>query len=152
PFTAAGLAKVGPDLTHISDKTTREWAIRWIETPTAYRIDTRMPAFYRYREHHNFHVVPGPDGKPVEKTVVQNPTSRDLAQMDVELLAVTAYLFDGQTHDPAQRFDGVRYDRAHEWLEPSRAAAYPEPPAGDAANGKKLFYSVRCFACHLGPD
>lgn len=36
----------GPSLYHIGDKTSREWAYRWILDPSAVRPDTRMPRFF----------------------------------------------------------------------------------------------------------
>jgi cbb3-type cytochrome oxidase cytochrome c subunit/mono/diheme cytochrome c family protein len=131
--TAYGEAKVGPDLTHVKDKTTKAWGIRWIENPTAFKIDTRMPAFYRHRLHDDrWNPVLGPDGKPQDATVVVNPEPRDLVQIDVETLALATFLFDGQPG--------------------SRASTYEDPPAGDVEKGRQIFYSMGCYACHLGPD
>lgn len=136
--TSQGVPKVGPDLKGLRFKTTKDWVARWIESPTAYRIDTRMPAFYRHVLHHGYAPVPGADGKPREETVVLEPTARDLAQIDVEVLALTTYLYDGQ---PLAAEDKARFE-----------ALYAPPPAGDAALGKRWFYSQNCYACHLGPD
>ncbi|HVG95115.1 MAG TPA: c-type cytochrome, partial [Planctomycetota bacterium] len=77
-------------------------------------------------------VLPGPDGKPQDATVVVDPDARDLAQIDVETLALATFLVDGQKK--------------------TRSEKYPEPPAGDAAKGRERFYTVGCYACHLGPD
>ena len=46
-----GRPRVGPDLRHLADKTTREFVEKWVRNPTSYRIDTRMPSFYHYRAH-----------------------------------------------------------------------------------------------------
>lgn len=130
--TASGFPKVGPDLSHLKDKTSKDFVLRWIEAPTAFRIDTRMPAFYKHVVHRDYVPVPGPGGKPLEQTVVLDPTGRDLAQMDVEELALATFLYDGQKG--------------------TRKAQYPEVPAGDPKKGGELFYSMGCYACHLGPD
>lgn len=137
-LNANGSPKVGPDLTKLAWKTSRDWVFRWIEAPTAYRIDTRMPAFYKHVRHQNFVPVPGPDGKPVEEMVVLEPTDKDRAQLDVEVLALATYLHGGQAVTPEEK---AKYD-----------ALYVAPPAGDPALGKKYFYTQNCYACHLGPD
>lgn len=137
-LTSAGTPKVGPDLTRLRYKTHRDWVTRWIEAPTAYRLDTRMPAFYKHVVHENFVPVPGPDGKPREETVILEPTAKDLVQLDVELLALTTYLYDGQ---PLAAEEKAKLEKL-----------YVAPPPGDAARGKKYFYTQNCYACHLGPD
>ncbi|MBL9087282.1 MAG: c-type cytochrome [Planctomycetia bacterium] len=137
-LTSVGVPKVGPDLTKLRWKASLDWVFRWIEAPTAYRIDTRMPAFYKHVKHHNYVPVPGPDGKPIEELVVLEPTEKDRVQLDVEVLALATYLRDGQPTTPEEK---AKYD-----------ALYVAPPAGDPALGKKYFYSLNCYACHLGPD
>lgn len=41
-----GLRKAGPDLTHIGDKVTPEWAFKWVKDPKAFRPTTKMPKFF----------------------------------------------------------------------------------------------------------
>ena len=90
-----------------------------------------MPSFYRWRAHDD-HYAPilGPDGKPVDTPLVVNPTTRDLQQIDVEIRALAVALLDNSD---------------------SRAASYPEIPAGDVKAGAKSFYSIGCYGCHVGP-
>jgi cbb3-type cytochrome oxidase cytochrome c subunit len=38
--------QVGPNLAHISSKVNKEWILKWIKNPHAFRPDTRMPRFY----------------------------------------------------------------------------------------------------------
>jgi len=38
--------KVGPDLTHLVSKTSKEWAYRWISDPRSFRHNTWMPSFF----------------------------------------------------------------------------------------------------------
>jgi cbb3-type cytochrome oxidase cytochrome c subunit len=37
--------KIGPDLTHLGSKTTREWVVAWLDNPKSFRPETRMPRF-----------------------------------------------------------------------------------------------------------
>ena len=43
------LRKPGPDLNGIAEKTTPEWAFRWISEPHNFRSTTRMPSFFYQR-------------------------------------------------------------------------------------------------------
>ena len=38
--------QVGPNLAHLGSKVTRDWTLKWIKNPHAFRPDTRMPRFY----------------------------------------------------------------------------------------------------------
>lgn len=38
--------RVGPELTHLATKTTKEWAYRWIKNPKSFRHNTWMPSFF----------------------------------------------------------------------------------------------------------
>ncbi len=123
--------KLGPDLTYLGDKTTKEWVARWLNSPNSYRIDTKMPSFYRWRAHDDQYApVLGPDGKPQDIPLVVNPEPRDLAQIDVEVRALTAFLIGESA---------------------TRAATYPDLPPGDVKRGAKTFYSIGCYGCHVGP-
>lgn len=123
--------KLGPDLTHLADKTTKEWVARWLNSPNSYRLDTRMPSFYRWRAHDDqYKLVLGADGKPQDVPLVADPTSRDLDQIEVEVRALSAFLIDASA---------------------TRAATYPELPPGDVKRGAKTFYTVGCYGCHVGP-
>ena len=37
---------VGPNLSHVGSKVSREWVVKWIKNPHAFRPDSRMPRFY----------------------------------------------------------------------------------------------------------
>ena len=123
-----GTPKVGPDPTHIAEKTTKEFVLRWIKNPTRYRPDTRMPAFFEYVAMDDHYRPIG--GSPQSKTVVVDPTERDVVQMDVEVRALAEALFA----------DSKPF-----------AKPYPAPPAGDAKKGAEAFYSsANCSGCHVG--
>jgi cbb3-type cytochrome oxidase cytochrome c subunit/mono/diheme cytochrome c family protein len=128
-LSSAGTRRVGPDVTHIRDKTTEDWTVRWILNPNAYRIDTRMPSFYLRREHDDDYRVVYDGDKPRDRTVVVDADASDLAQMDVEASAIAKYLFSASR---------------------SRADRYVEPPPGDPKRGSRDFYTVGCYACHVG--
>jgi cbb3-type cytochrome oxidase cytochrome c subunit len=38
--------QVGPNLSHIAAKNSKEWVVKWIANPHAFRPDSRMPRFY----------------------------------------------------------------------------------------------------------
>jgi mono/diheme cytochrome c family protein len=130
-LTAQGLPKAAWDLTYIQDKTTPEFAWRWIFNPNSYRIDTRMPSFFMWREHGDDFGVDLRGGKPVDRPITfeADPElrARADAQNEVESLAIVRYLFSAS----------------------KKRAAYPAPPAGDPKKGAATFYTVGCAACHL---
>jgi len=79
------LRKSGPDLTGIAEKTTPEWAARWIAEPHAFRPTTRMPSFFYQRN-------------------ITSPLAGDereraeyVKKQDVEVHAIVAYLFSKST-------------------------------------------------------
>ncbi|MFO0980574.1 MAG: c-type cytochrome [Planctomycetota bacterium] len=41
-----GYQRVGPDLYHITQKTTEEWILKWVKEPKSFRPTTRMPQFF----------------------------------------------------------------------------------------------------------
>jgi cbb3-type cytochrome oxidase cytochrome c subunit/mono/diheme cytochrome c family protein len=126
-----GPRKPGPDLTHLADKATEAFVLKWILNPTSYRIDTRMPAFYRYRRHDDAYKVQLDEkGRPVDEWVMIEREARDEARMEVEVKALTTFLL-GQS----KALDG----------------GYPKVPKGDAKKGAETFYTVGCFGCHVGP-
>src|SRR6266540_2550679 len=52
------LRRPGPDLNGIAEKTTPEWAFRWISEPHNFRSTTRMPSFFYQRNMIDPKVVP----------------------------------------------------------------------------------------------
>ena len=66
------LPKVGPDLRHISAKVNKDWAMKWVENPKAFRPTTRMPRYF-----HNSN----------------NSTPEDLDRSHVEIKALVEYIF-----------------------------------------------------------
>jgi len=68
--------KIGPDLTHLTDKVTPEWAFRWIKDPLARQPTTRMPVFYG---------------------LSNNSDPESLARGDVEIRALVTYLSSRST-------------------------------------------------------
>lgn len=131
-----GPRKVGPDVKHLADKTTEAFVVRWVMNPTSFRIDTRMPAFYRYRAHDDaYRPQFDASGRPVDAPVPLMPAdpyeAKRLAwQMDVEALALTKFLL---------------------WASKPLEGGYPAVPVGDPVKGQKTFYGAGCYGCHLGP-
>ena len=76
-----GLQKPGPALDGIAEKTTPEWAFRWIAAPHRFRPTTRMPAFFYQRN------MVGPAVSAAER-------AQNVKFQDAEIHAIVAYLFD----------------------------------------------------------
>jgi cbb3-type cytochrome oxidase cytochrome c subunit/peptidoglycan hydrolase CwlO-like protein len=68
--------QVGPNLAHIGSKVSRDWVLRWIKNPHAFRPDSRMPRFYG---------------------VTNNDRPSDLPKTHAEIQAITHYLFEKST-------------------------------------------------------
>jgi cbb3-type cytochrome oxidase cytochrome c subunit len=71
--------QVGPNLAHVGSKSSKEWVLKWIKNPHAFRPDSRMPRFYG---------------------VTNNSNPRDIPKSDAEILAITHYLFSKSTPPP----------------------------------------------------
>ncbi len=67
---------VGPNLSHIGSKTSKDWTLRWIKNPHAFRPDSRMPRFYG---------------------ITNNDRPDDWPRNHAEIHAVTHYLFSNST-------------------------------------------------------
>ncbi|HVR43533.1 MAG TPA: c-type cytochrome [Thermoanaerobaculia bacterium] len=78
------LRKPGPDLRAIAEKTTPEWAIRWLADPRAFRATTRMPSFFYQRN------VTGP-GIPADERAA------NLGRQNAEIHAIVSYLFESSS-------------------------------------------------------
>ncbi|AGA26197.1 c-type cytochrome [Singulisphaera acidiphila] len=64
--------QVGPNLSHLASKVSRDWTAKWIKNPHAFRPDSRMPRFYG---------------------VSNNDAPADAPKNDAEIQAITHYLF-----------------------------------------------------------
>jgi cbb3-type cytochrome oxidase cytochrome c subunit len=68
--------QVGPNLAHIAAKDSREWVLKWIANPHAFRPDSRMPRFYG---------------------LTNNSAPEDWPKNYAEIHAITHYLFAKST-------------------------------------------------------
>jgi cbb3-type cytochrome oxidase cytochrome c subunit len=64
--------QVGPNLEHVGSKSSRDWVLKWIKNPHAFRPDSRMPRFYG---------------------VSNNNGPKDWPKNHAEIHAITHYLF-----------------------------------------------------------
>jgi cbb3-type cytochrome oxidase cytochrome c subunit len=71
--------QVGPNLSHIAAKDAKEWVVKWIANPHAFRPDSRMPRFYG---------------------VGNNAAPEDQPKNFAEIHAITHYLFAKSTPPP----------------------------------------------------
>jgi cbb3-type cytochrome oxidase cytochrome c subunit len=84
--------QVGPNLSHIAAKDTKEWVLKWIKNPHAFRPDSRMPRFYG---------------------LSNNGDEVDAPKNHAEIHAITHYLFAKST-PPAEFVDPpAKTDAAH---------------------------------------
>jgi cbb3-type cytochrome oxidase cytochrome c subunit len=67
---------VGPNLSHIASKDTKDWVLKWITNPHAFRPDSRMPRFYG---------------------LVNNNAKEDWPKNYAEIHAIAHYLFTKST-------------------------------------------------------
>ena len=67
---------VGPNLSHVASKVTKDWVVKWIKNPHAFRPDSRMPRFYG---------------------LTNNDTKDDLPKSHAEIQAIAHYLFARST-------------------------------------------------------
>ena len=115
------LPKRGPTLANLVTKTTPGWLETWIRNPRAWRPATRMPNFW-----------PGAvDGAAVARLAGETEDAaraRHARVREEEVARIAAYLW--VTSEPAR-------------LPPMPARA------GSAANGKRIFDTVGCRACHV---
>ena len=84
--------QVGPNLAHIGSKVSKDWTLRWIKNPHAFRPDSRMPRFYG---------------------VTNNDRPSDLPKTHAEIHAIAHYLFAKSTPpegfvDPPAKNDPAR--------------------------------------------
>jgi len=71
--------KVGPNLEHVGTKVSKDWLLRWIKNPHAFRPDSRMPRFYG---------------------LTNNKAAKDQPKSDAEIHAIAHYLIATTTKPP----------------------------------------------------
>ena len=74
------MRKPGPSLDGIAEKTTEEWAFRWIAAPQRFRPTTRMPSFFYQRN------MVGP-------AVPAHERAQNVKLQDAEIHSIVSYLF-----------------------------------------------------------
>jgi len=84
--------QVGPNLSHVASKVSRDWLVKWIKDPHAFRPDSRMPRFYGLNN---------------------NDGHEDWPKNHAEIQAITHYLFSKSTPpadfvDPPAKSDSKR--------------------------------------------
>lgn len=130
--------KVGPSLARVSEKVSSDFLWRWIRDPRSFRPTTRMPSFYNQADVGFFGI--GPKGefdpfkdeahpKVVEYKSEHGEELRGLAETEVH--ALTAFLLSTSS----------------KYLQ--TAGKMPSlTPSGDKDQGKELFRTKGCVACH----
>lgn len=92
-----GSRRVGPDLTYVASKLTREFVESWIYFPQKFRPSTRMPHFFR-QENNNEDSLNEHDTDPVFRT-------------ETEVAAIAQYLFAlSDDWEPIKKPDGIEGD------------------------------------------
>jgi len=124
----AWMGRIGPDLRRIGEKTDVLWTQRWIENPWEFRPDTRMPRLFglenrRADQDRGQIVQVNYDDKGKASEDARHALPRD----PVEIEAITTYLFATSK---------------------LREQKLPDPPKGDAVQGKEHFEQFGCLGCH----
>jgi mono/diheme cytochrome c family protein len=101
------MRKPGPILTKIDTKLSEDWVKNWIRNPRAVKPTTWMPRFWY---------------------TSNNSSPEDAVRNEVEINAVTAYLFANSSE--------------HQF-------AAGNPPRGDAKAGEQIVKGVGCLGCHV---
>jgi mono/diheme cytochrome c family protein len=81
------LRKVGPSLFRLGEKTNKEWVMKWLRAPRAFRPDTKMPHFYGLSNNNPDQLsdeLPGDSQLPKDQKIFP----------DTEIEAVTYFLFE----------------------------------------------------------
>ena len=76
------LRKVGPNLTKISSKVSKEWTYKWVKNPKHFQSKTRMPRFFN---------------------LLNNSTPEDMSSNDVQARAIVDYIFANSQLDSYSR-------------------------------------------------
>ncbi len=76
------LRKVGPDLTKISSKVSKEWTYKWVKDPKHFQSKTRMPRFFN---------------------LLNSSTPEDMISNDVQTRAIVDYIFANSQKDNYNR-------------------------------------------------
>jgi cbb3-type cytochrome oxidase cytochrome c subunit len=84
--------QVGPNLSHLASKSSKEWVLKWIKNPHAFRPDSRMPRFYG---------------------LSNNGDEKDWPKNHAEIHAITHYLFTKSTAPANFVEPPVKTDPAH---------------------------------------
>lgn len=110
---------VGPNLSHVGTKVSKEWLLKWVKNPHHFRPDTRMPRFY---------------------DVTNNSSEKDEPKVQAEVQAITHYLIAKST--PATEFVAPNAKGVKDSSKPAALAD------ANANKGKELFLQKGCMACH----
>ena len=158
--------RVGPDLTYIRDKVDEAWLEKWIRHPEAFRIETKMPAFFYFvNKDRNWNAKRTADGKLDIRAVMDahmldpkfakrlgpQMTQADVDRINVEIKAMTTFLLNQRAKDEAGNAVGPIFSRLDEG--PDADPTYHlDLPQGDIENGRKLINEFGCSACHVLPE
>ena len=129
--------QVGPNLAHLASKASKEWTLKWIKNPHAFRPDSRMPRFYG---------------------VSNNDAPSDWPKNHAEIHAITAYLWSKSTPpagfvDPPARGDAGRGKDLFFQKGCMACHAHKEYAPGSMPEGGALGVSVQALAeADYGPN
>ncbi len=120
------LRKVGPDLAHLSAKLQRDWVVKWVDDPFAFRHNTRMPAFFHQPNSGGPELTAEETARAGSDPMLKRRADEH-RRTHAELNAMVDYIFSKDTPKEIPR---------------------PALASGDAENGKALFYKIGCAGCH----
>jgi cytochrome c2 len=164
PDNAPGnLRKVGPSLYRLSEKTNREWTIKWLRSPRGFRPDTKMPHFYGLSNNHPdvlpdaqkkfpdteiwaiAHYLFGASDSYLKEVAARHKDDAAVREKDQERLAELqgwGKLTDAQKKETDDINRRIQLRNVPILVD--LAAGYK----GDAEKGRMLFSERGCLACH----
>lgn len=160
------LAKVGPSLFRLSEKTNPDWTVKWLRSPRSFRPETKMPHFYGLSNNHPDVLPEEQKGFPAAEMHAithylfgsSNAYLKDVAALhqkddaqarqrdDEKLIALLAKGKDRLTEDEKTELTQIRQRQK---LRNERQLVDLAPGyKGDPAKGRELFTERGCLACH----
>jgi mono/diheme cytochrome c family protein len=170
--------RMGPNLSNLASRVSREWLLRWLESPWSFRGAAVMPAVGSEPDRRDIASYLATLGTPPQRreraprgggigqgaslfgsagcAVCHQQEGLALNGMGSKMAppALAAYLLDPAATDPGGRMPSLMLTKAEAsqlaaYLTGSRMPEFERPwTGGDPARGKELVQSTGCLACH----
>jgi mono/diheme cytochrome c family protein len=147
------MRKVGPSLFRVSEKTYKEWALKWLMAPREFRPDTKMPHYYGL-SNNDPDALHGTGQEHFPTTEIHGivhylfNASHDYLQLPEIMAKLETKAKDGQLSngEKKQLDDAKALVAAHGAIRPLDKKL--GEIKGNAQTGRDLFSKKGCLACH----